>query len=448
VSGALTGPSMGGFGTGPTSYRAEPPVNGSQSNGTPANNGPGRHLPAWSDLTGAGNGGGTGAGNNGAGNNGTDLFGGRKPGSHGAPDPLPNRRESQPRTVDGELTEADLRPNIPRQLPSSPETQPDLWRSELADPMLDSIESRRVEEAPPPVAPPPSVPPPPAWPPVAPFPVHPPVDESNAAPPVPDKFAAALDVTTEMPRLRTDREPEDWNAPNGVGAGREPDLLASRSAPPAESSSMIGAGNSAADPVRVAYADQTMELPIFRELESAWFRGRENDSTPTLPPDERPVTMPAPVPAPAAAPDPEPEPEMQVAAAPTESVPVATGTTTGSAAMGSSPSSAGRPEAPEPAWRSAADEGWMAASAAAAPEVAVVTDAGLPKRVPMAQLVPGGVDKTTTSANRRSPEQVRGLLSAYHRGVQRGRTRGDDDKTPESSTTTGNSSHGGKEQEA
>ena len=47
--------------------------------------------------------------------------------------------------------------------------------------------------------------------------------------------------------------------------------------------------------------------------------------------------------------------------------------------------------------------------------------AGLPKRTPMAQLVPGGVDKGATTVQRRTPEAVRGLLSAYHRGVQRGR---------------------------
>jgi len=90
----------------------------------------------------------------------------------------------------------------------------------------------------------------------------------------------------------------------------------------------------------------------------------------------------------------------------------------------------------------------MAASQAADPQVDGTTSAGLPRRVPMAQLVPGGVEKETANANRRSPEQVRGLLSAYHRGVQRGRTRtGDDAKTPES-TTTGNPPQGGKEQEA
>jgi hypothetical protein len=116
--------------------------------------------------------------------------------------------------------------------------------------------------------------------------------------------------------------------------------------------------------------------------------------------------------------------------------------------MGSSQMPGGRIPMPEPVWRSAADDGWLAASAAAEPEAAGVTDAGLPKRVPMAQLVPGGVEKSTASANRRSPEQVRGLLSAYHRGVQRGRGRGDDDRAPESSTTTGHSPQGGKEQDA
>jgi hypothetical protein len=90
----------------------------------------------------------------------------------------------------------------------------------------------------------------------------------------------------------------------------------------------------------------------------------------------------------------------------------------------------------------------VAASQAADPQVDGTTSAGLPRRVPMAQLVPGGVEKATANANRRSPEQVRGLLSAYHRGVQRGRTRtGDDAKNPES-TATGNPPHGGKEQEA
>nr|BFE76605.1 hypothetical protein GCM10020092_099060 [Actinoplanes digitatis] len=76
----------------------------------------------------------------------------------------------------------------------------------------------------------------------------------------------------------------------------------------------------------------------------------------------------------------------------------------------------------EEAWRTAADDGWQRAMAAAEPVVNDTTRSGLPKRVPQAQLVPGGVQDGPRNQNRRSPDEVRGLLSAYHRGVQRGRT--------------------------
>lgn len=105
-----------------------------------------------------------------------------------------------------------------------------------------------------------------------------------------------------------------------------------------------------------------------------------------------------------------------------------------------------RAEAPSGGgWQTAADDGWRAASAASAVPVEETTQAGLPKRVPMAQLVPGGVDKATTSVQRRTPESVRGLLSAYHRGVQRGRTQPkDDDSTdPEATTPAGQRSSQG-----
>jgi hypothetical protein len=80
-------------------------------------------------------------------------------------------------------------------------------------------------------------------------------------------------------------------------------------------------------------------------------------------------------------------------------------------------------------WRTAADDGWRAASTAAEAAVQETTSAGLPKRRPMAQLVPGGVDRggATSTTQQRSPEAVRGLLSAYHRGVQRGREQMTDD---------------------
>jgi hypothetical protein len=69
-----------------------------------------------------------------------------------------------------------------------------------------------------------------------------------------------------------------------------------------------------------------------------------------------------------------------------------------------------------------ADDGWRAARSAAEAPVRTSTRTGLPKRVPQAQLVPGGVtDGDAAAAVQRNPEDVRGLLSAYHRGVQRGR---------------------------
>jgi len=98
-------------------------------------------------------------------------------------------------------------------------------------------------------------------------------------------------------------------------------------------------------------------------------------------------------------------------------------------------------------WRTAADEGWTAARAAADHSVDATTTAGLPKRTPMAQLVPGGVDRGGDPAQKRTPEGVRGLLSAYHRGVQRGRTK-EQSTNPEETPGGQQSSQAGKEHEA
>jgi len=66
----------------------------------------------------------------------------------------------------------------------------------------------------------------------------------------------------------------------------------------------------------------------------------------------------------------------------------------------------------------------------------------------MAQLVPGGIEKKADAVNKRSPEGVRGLLSAYHRGVQRGRTQPKDNPTGSEGTLDGQqSSQAGKEHE-
>ena len=146
--------------------------------------------------------------------------------------------------------------------------------------------------------------------------------------------------------------------------------------------------------------EATIELPIFKEMEAVWFRshgsldlGRQADAPsagryPSAPPPAHPV-------APAARP-------------PAESY----STTYDSGSE-------------EESWRTAADSGWRAAAAAAQPQAAGSTSSGLPRRVPQAQLVPGSVETPAAGASqRRSPEEVRGLLSAYHRGVQRGRESG------------------------
>jgi hypothetical protein len=162
-------------------------------------------------------------------------------------------------------------------------------------------------------------------------------------------------------------------------------------------------------PTAVPGPEVTIELPIFKEMEAVWFRshgsldlGRQAEVPsagryPVPPTRSTPAGSP-----PAATPQPAREP---VSAVP-------------------SPATAYEPE-PGESWRTAADFGWRAAAAAAQPQAGGATPSGLPRRVPQAQLVPGSVETPTAGASqRRSPEEVRGLLSAYHRGVQRGRESG------------------------
>ena len=81
-------------------------------------------------------------------------------------------------------------------------------------------------------------------------------------------------------------------------------------------------------------------------------------------------------------------------------------------------------------WRSAGDEGWAAASTLLAKEPETVTEAGLPKRVPKSQLVPGSAALgrqpapargTAPAMPRRSPDALRDRMSTYQHGVSLGR---------------------------
>jgi hypothetical protein len=82
-------------------------------------------------------------------------------------------------------------------------------------------------------------------------------------------------------------------------------------------------------------------------------------------------------------------------------------------------------------WQSPGDEGWQAAQKLGKHTPEVVTSAGLPKRVPKAQLIPGSApsrpNSTQQQAQRapalppRSADAVRGRMSSFQQGIRRGR---------------------------
>ena len=83
--------------------------------------------------------------------------------------------------------------------------------------------------------------------------------------------------------------------------------------------------------------------------------------------------------------------------------------------------------ADQASWHSPADEGWRAAETVAAPSTGATTSAGLPRRVPRANLVPGSVGEpaaesggssTSSGGPSRSAEEVRNRLASFQRGVR------------------------------
>jgi signal transduction histidine kinase len=82
-------------------------------------------------------------------------------------------------------------------------------------------------------------------------------------------------------------------------------------------------------------------------------------------------------------------------------------------------------------WSSPADAGWQAAEAVRAPVFADTTEAGLPKRVPRANLVPGGAGAVAPAPPPpgRSASQTRQRLSSFQQGVRKARATGPGDET-------------------
>ncbi|MFC7530410.1 nitrate- and nitrite sensing domain-containing protein [Actinoplanes sp. GCM10030250] len=175
-----------------------------------------------------------------------------------------------------------------------------------------------------------------------------------------------------------------------------------------------------------------MHQPIQVEMQHSWFAGGEDVAgqrgMPTAgyapPPDTDQVRQVSAMPAPQTSAPPVSAPP--VSAPPVSAPPVSAPPVSAPPARsnGNGADIPRQPRSAEDRWRTAADEGWHRAMVAAVPQDAGSTRSGLPKRIPQAQLVPGGVQNAPRAQNRRSPDEVRGLLSAYHRGVQRGRTDG------------------------
>jgi signal transduction histidine kinase len=84
-------------------------------------------------------------------------------------------------------------------------------------------------------------------------------------------------------------------------------------------------------------------------------------------------------------------------------------------------------------WSSPADEGWRAARVAAAPAAGENTTAGLPKRVPRANLVPGSVgggESTEVAPPARSADLIRTRMASFQRGVREARAAAPQNEEP------------------
>ncbi len=75
----------------------------------------------------------------------------------------------------------------------------------------------------------------------------------------------------------------------------------------------------------------------------------------------------------------------------------------------------------EPGWSSPGDEGWRAAAAAVVPASAGTTVAGLPRRVPRANLIPGSAAEPAAAAPVRSAAATRDRFASLQRGVRQAR---------------------------
>ena len=77
--------------------------------------------------------------------------------------------------------------------------------------------------------------------------------------------------------------------------------------------------------------------------------------------------------------------------------------------------------APDVAWATPSDRGWEAAAAVSTPSTGGTTTAGLPKRVPQANLVPGAAAHEQEAVPARSASATRDRFTSFQRGSREGR---------------------------
>ena len=108
----------------------------------------------------------------------------------------------------------------------------------------------------------------------------------------------------------------------------------------------------------------------------------------------------------------------------------------GNASLSSSSATAPAAVAAGQTWSSPADEGYRAAKVAAEPASDETTTAGLPKRTPRANLVPGSVggsgsgDETDSAPPPRSADTIRNRMASFQRGVRDARATASQNEEP------------------
>jgi hypothetical protein len=178
--------------------------------------------------------------------------------------------------------------------------------------------------------------------------------------------------------------------------------------------------------------------PIFEALESDWFRsGRAErmqqvhvESAPAAPAPQQQVQPPQPPQRQAPQP-PQQQPQRVQQSAPQQSQPPQRQQhqpqRPGTSAPQFQPSQPPRRETPT--WRPTPnDEVWQRAERSREPSAGGITPSGLPRRVPRANLVPGGAAPQEAPQGgpqvSRAPDDVRGRLTNLRRGIQQGRQAG------------------------